>query len=180
MGVVIEGATWSLIFVFLLSVSEKTVTLWTRTARWHPVMLPSGWRRRWAGTLVASSLAADVLALALLVRTPYSGALLSLLLLAMYTWAALAVREHAGEGCRCMWRVLKASSTKGLVLRNAMIAGVAALVAAVEPAPSLAAVWVGPLWLIFIGVMVWVVELPSQARSSSVRVVDGEGGPLRP
>ncbi len=114
-----DGARWLLILAFLLAGVEKAITLHSRSAAWHPVMLVSKWRRRNAVRLMQLSLASDVLVVALLVGSPSLGALTSSALLIAYSVSAATVHSSGRSGgCRCVWGLLNATTKVGLALRT--------------------------------------------------------------
>jgi hypothetical protein len=166
---VVEGARWALIAVFVLAVTEKGTSLWTRAAAWHPLMLVSSVRRRRAHALMAAALIADFVTVALLVLFPVAGAVGAGLLAAAYTALAFPVHAAGQGGCRCFWRVLNTTTKPALLARNAVLLALALTVAFRAPAatePAGLAVGAGLL----AGLAALVAVLDARARPSATRV----------
>jgi hypothetical protein len=125
----VEGARWALIVVFVLAVTEKGTSVWTRTAAWHPLMLVSAVRRRRARRLMAVALLADLATVVLLVLFPVAGAVSAASLVAAYTALALPVHAAGQSQCRCFWRVLNSATKPALLARNAVLLALAVTVA---------------------------------------------------
>jgi uncharacterized membrane protein YphA (DoxX/SURF4 family) len=122
-----DGARWVLAVVFCLSGIEKASTLSSHAARWHPVMLVSGWRRKHATALLAASLITDLLCIVFLVAGPRIGSFLALGLLVAYTLAGFSVHEHADADCQCLFGILKTRTRETFLVRNAALLILAAL-----------------------------------------------------
>lgn len=133
----LQGASWALGAVFVLSAAEKAQALRLRSAAWHPVMLISQRRRERATVLMAVGLAADLAIVALLAVSPRVGGPVAALLLLTYTWLAWPIAAHGGS-CRCLWRVLDVQTQTALLCRNAALVVVALVTGVASPsAPRL-------------------------------------------
>lgn len=123
---VADGARWAVLVVFVLASVEKVGVLRSRSSEWHPVMLVTQWRRQHARLLIILSLVMDTTAAMLLLVKPPLGLLLAASLLITYT--AAAIRAHNGrDDCRCLWKMLNARTTLGLIMRNALLLGLTLL-----------------------------------------------------
>lgn len=145
---VANGARWTLVVVFALAAVEKIVTLRSGSAAWHPVMLVNPRLRPWATGLMAGSFVVDVVALGLLIKWPVQGGLLASALVVAYSAAAARVHiRGAARECRCIWKLLNASTRKGLVVRNVLLIILAGFVATASPTTSVPGVlWAGVLF----------------------------------
>lgn len=164
----IEGARWALIAVFVLAVTEKGTSLWTRAAAWHPLMLVSPVRRRRARPLMAAALVADLATVVLLALIPVAGAVTAALLVAAYTALAMPVHSAGQGACRCFWKVLNTTTKPALLARNAVLLVLAltvALRAPVEAQPAGLAVGAGLL----AGLAALVAVLDPRSRPSATR-----------
>lgn len=119
-----QAARLALLVMFLLSCSEKSVTLAQRRARWHPLLL-AGARRRHATLLMSLSLSADLMAVLYLVGAPQLGVLLAGILTLCYTALAVAL-PIAGGKCGCFAGVFETSTRTGLLVRNGLIVAIVA------------------------------------------------------
>jgi hypothetical protein len=169
-----EGARWLLVVVFALAAVEKGATLWTRSVAWHPVMLVSRARRRHATTLMGAALAADLVAVALLLAVPVAGAAAGAALVVAYSILSLPVhggRQSVGS-CRCFWKVLNTTTRRGLLVRNVLLAAFALAAAAVPPATvTLAGLAAGGVLL---GVVVAVVAATERAQPLGIQPSESE------
>lgn len=154
-----DGARWVLVAVFSLAAIEKGETLRARSAAWHPIMLMGPRRRRHSTVLMSSSLMGDLATVGLLVGWPMFGGVLSVVLILLYTVAALGMhsREERTD-CRCFWRFMSTSTSLGLIARNALLAGLAALVVSVTSVPSGAGVLAGVTLLVLIVATLRAIE----------------------
>ncbi len=137
-----DGARWAVLMAFALSAIEKATTIWTRSSAWHPVMMPSPWRRRHAMPLMLAALILDCAVSLTLVFRPTIGGFAALVTLGTYTLVARTLhrdKSESGQTCRCFWRLLDATTSRGLVFRNAALALCA--VGAVVSQPSQSSVW---------------------------------------
>jgi methylamine utilization protein MauE len=128
---VADLARWSLVVVFALAATEKTDTLRSRSAAWHPVLLSNDRLRRHATPLIAASLTADGFAIVLLVLLPRAGAAVSAVLVVLYSLTAW--NAHFQADCRCFWRVLNTSSRVGFLGRNCALLVLAGLGTTIDP-----------------------------------------------
>jgi hypothetical protein len=118
---VVEGARWALTAVFVLSAVEKGQTLWARSAAWHPLMLVSPTRRRYATALMSAALIADLAVIVLLAVLPAIGGPAAGALVAAYTWLALPVHSRGAGSCRCLWKLLDSKTRLALLGRNVVL-----------------------------------------------------------
>jgi hypothetical protein len=132
----VDAGRWVLTVVFSLAVVEKISALATRSAAWHPVMLLSPLRRRFAGLLIGASLVADLLTVGLLLMLPSVGGAMSMTLTLAYTIAARDVHYVSDQGCRCFWKLPSTSTRAGLFFRNSLLLLLGALVATKPPSIS--------------------------------------------
>jgi hypothetical protein len=134
-----DGARWVLVLVFCLAALEKTGTLLSRSSAWHPAIVASAFLRRHATVMMLAALAADVAAVGLLLIKPAAGGVASAMLVVGYSRAGLRAhtKPHA-EGCRCLWRFLNTSTRGGLLVRNALLLLLAALVSSAPGRTSIA------------------------------------------
>ena len=147
-GLIGEGARWSLVIVFVLAIAEKVATLRSGSAQWHPLMLVTLRRQKYATPLMIASLFVDVLAVALLVSRSAEGALVSGGILLVYTAAAWPVHESSSDStCRCFYGLFNSSTRKGLILRNSLLFALA-VVTWLEPVRSVT--WSGMLGAILL------------------------------
>lgn len=144
--------------IFALSVFEKARILLHGSARWHPVLLLSGFRRRHATPLVGASGVADAGASFLLFLGPGVGAALGMVLASVYTVAAVGVHSSA-EGCRCLPGPLNTRTFGGLVVRNAILGAAAVFVFVWPPGGvSLGGFLASVILLLLLGTAVWATN----------------------
>jgi hypothetical protein len=144
-----DGARWALVVVFSLAAVEKAQTLLHRSAAWHPVMLAHPRWRRHATALMGASLLGDIGAVAALVLRPAWGGVAAAVLLGSYSLAARGVHgSGGGEDCRCLWKVLRTTTWRGLLARNLGLLWLAGLAATGPEASSLRGVAAGALLLV--------------------------------
>ncbi len=167
-GLLGDGARWALTVVFALAAAEKAETLIHRAAAWHPVMLARGRWRRHATALIGGSFIADVAVAAALVFRPVWGALLGAVLLGVYSLAARGVHgTNGGDDCRCLWKVLKTRTWRGLLVRNLALLSLAGLATVGPRTASLEGMAVGGLLLVGVAVL---TRLADHAPSERLRV----------
>jgi hypothetical protein len=169
---VADGARWLLAAVLVLAVLEKSASLWTRSAAWHPLMLVSPGRRRHAASLMVAALCCDIVAVGLLLAAPVVGSAVAAALVVAYSVLALPVHGRGGLGsCRCFWKMLNTSTRAGLLARNALLVACALVIAAYPPeALTLAGLAVGGCLLAVVAAMVAVADRPGAAQPSDVGV----------
>jgi len=172
-----DGARWALVVAFSLAAVEKAETLLHRAAAWHPVILAHPAWRRHATALMGAALLADLLAVGLLVTAPASGGVAAAVLAGGYTVAARGLPD-AGEGCRCLWKVVEARTWQALVARNAALAVLAMAVAVAPPRPGLEGAFWGLGLLLAIGALVWGIGRLRRRESTTRQIshaFDGDG-----
>lgn len=131
---VADGIRWALVALFVLAFAEKALLVLHRSARWHPVLLISEWRRRWATPLMVTGLIADLAVTLALTAVPAAGGFAASVLTAGYWHAARGVHDQvAHSGCRCFFGILNTSSVASLRLRNASIIALGIVVAITRP-----------------------------------------------
>lgn len=122
-----DGAQLLLIVLFALASTEKILTVRSRAAQWHPVMLiHTSWRGHAVQLLMASAIA-DIVAGGLLLTAPRLGGPFSATLTICYTWAAYNVHDSTttDRGCGCFWGRLNSKSRAGMIARNLILLGLA-------------------------------------------------------
>jgi hypothetical protein len=156
-----DGARWVLVIVFALASLEKALTLRARAEAWHPVVLTLGRVRRYATALFASSLAADLITIALLTLQPRGGAVAAVLLISIYTVAAFGMHNGSqAKECRCFWKILNSSSRLSLVTRNALLLTLGLMVALEDAGSSLENLAWTPVFLGLVLIAARAVEVP--------------------
>jgi hypothetical protein len=166
-----DGARWALMTLLVLAALEKLASLLRGTAAWHPVLLVSPTRRRWAGWLMGASLLADSTALFLLVASPRRGAALTLALIVVYTSAALPLHTHRSSDCRCFSNYFNSKTRSGLVARNAWIVLMTVLVLLTSPNAS----WIGlSLGGLLLATTLLLIRLVDRGTAAARWVVSGE------
>ncbi|MGH2673828.1 MAG: MauE/DoxX family redox-associated membrane protein [bacterium] len=180
LGFLPDGGRWLLFIAFSLAALEKAVTLRSRSAAWHPVMLRSYWRRRNAVRLMQLSLVGDVLAMGLLGSRPALGGAASIVLLLGYSVAAANV-HRGGEvgGCRCLWGLLDARTGAGLHFRNGFLLAAALLVLRASPSASISGVVWAFLLLGLLEVGVRLVDEVAERTARRDRPLEAAGGGLK-
>lgn len=167
--------------IFSLAAVEKLNLLRTNAAAWHPIMLASPRRRHNATLLMALGLGADLVVVALLLSQPARGSVVAAILVLGYSIAAMGVPESVGgSSCRCLWKVMNTWTRSGLLVRNSMFVGLAAL-ARVQPVVQItreSLVWAGLLFVIVTGLsgaVDWIARrlAPSQEESVPVNIAVG-------
>jgi hypothetical protein len=176
----VDGARWVLLVVFALSSVEKIGVLRSRTAEWHPLMLVTPWRRRHAKLLVASSLVADLAAVALLLIRPGLGSWLTAVLLVTYTVTASRAHYDTGD-CQCFWKLLNARTTLGLITRNALLMGLVPLALLGAPQEGKIAPLIIACELLLVGLITRLADLAvlSAGGASSTSTSFSVGGTTR-
>lgn len=172
---VADGARWALVMLLSLAALEKAATLKSHAAAWHPIMLMNGFRRAHATVLMAVSLLADVGALGLLVVWPRVGAALSIVLIVIYSTAGVQMHDQVGGGCRCFWKFMNASTTMGLVARNALMVASAALVLVGARRASMGGLAMGAGMLLLIGSISRAIDSFVKSPSSTAQAVVTNG-----
>jgi len=147
-----SGARTALVLVFGLAAVEKVITLRSGSAAWHPGIIVSNWRRTHAVSLLSVALAADIACIGLLSWRPLLGSAASMVGLAGYT--ALAPRHLTGDRCHCFWRILDSRTFGTLVVRNALLVGMAVLVFLQPPDWSIGAVLASLPFILGLSVLV--------------------------
>jgi hypothetical protein len=171
---IVNGARWALVIVFAFAVIEKIQALKSGSAAWHPVMLVSACRRRWATHLMAGSLAVDVVAIGLLIGDQVKGGLLSAVLVVVYSIAGARVHIQSAEECRCLWKLLNTSTRRGLVVRNCVLVLLAGLVMTGSPAISMPGLVWGAALLVVVFAATSMVERHSVERGGTRQEVGTE------
>jgi hypothetical protein len=90
---------WAIALVFALSAWEKLRTLKLRTGRWHPMLMPTTWRRNHATQLLIAAAFADFVVVVLGVAGWRAASVIALCLIGAYT--VFAQRATFTSGCRC-------------------------------------------------------------------------------
>lgn len=172
-GIVADGSRWLLIALLALACLEKASTLVHHAAAWHPVMLLSPARRRWASTLMSVSLLADAGVASLLLWWPRLAAGLVGVLIVTYTWAAWPLHEWDGASdCRCFFKLRGPRTRLGFVVRNVWLLLLASTVLATPPNYSRT----GPL----LGVLLFGVTLLAGTVGDGIARVSAELSHSRP
>lgn len=127
-GAVADGARWALVALLTLAATEKLASLLHGTAAWHPILLASPTRRRWAGALMTTSFFVDCASVLLLIASTRLGAALALSLIVTYSWAAIPIHRQERSDCRCFFKYFKSQTRFGLLARNGWLLLLATLI----------------------------------------------------
>lgn len=146
---IILGAGITLAAAFCLGAIEKIASLAQGRTKWHPVVVANPRLRRHAVPLIGLSLVGDVGVLLAVASVRFAIAgVLCLILLTVYTGAGLGVVLTRGD-CQCMsFGLLAAKNREAFLLRNGLLAFMAAFIVAASPylrghPPGSVADWLG-------------------------------------
>lgn len=163
METISAGASAFVVIVLVFALAGKASTLTHGSSAWHPMIIVSPWRRKYATALVSLAAAIEVVTLISLVWIPKIGAFMGCALMAAY---GAASRDVAGH-CKCLGALFDAHTRKGLLLRNSVIS--IACLAILPNAPRFDAFAVVPL-AVWILAAVFAARVGSEAGDQKPRV----------
>src|SRR5438067_4280170 len=120
MALAAGGATYLLVAVFVAAIVSKLGFVRGGAASWHPVMMATDRRRRYAQSALLVAVATDAVVIVVTGVRPALAVLVASPIVIMYTAAALtAPNVRRGESrCHCIAAFLDGKGVGHLVIRN--------------------------------------------------------------